>query len=468
MGQGGVAAQLDSSFGARGGPIQAFFDSAKEPRRPIVDRAAGIYIWDGSGKRYLDASSGPVASNLGHSHPRILEAMGRQAARATFAHPGVFESEANQELGDLLALLAGPGLERAFFVSGGSEATEAAIKLARQHAVITGEARRWKVISRNPSYHGATAGALAVGGDVQAEAIFAPLLKKMPKIPAPFTYRFPENQTKESHAVYCAALLEQTIRDEGPETILAFIMEPIGGLSTGALVAEDSYYRDIHRICRTYGVLLIYDEVMSGAGRSGRFLAADYWPESRPDIVTLAKGIAAGYTPFGAVLAPASMVSVVAEAGGFNHGHTYFANPLSCAIALAVVQETVEAGLICQAARMGELLRDRLLDIQQNSPLIGDVRGRGLLMAIELVSDKTAKASLPLDLNAPRRLSAVAAKNGLLLYGRRTSNGIFGEWLMISPPLITAETEVDELDGLLRRSLADYADELTRQGVRLD
>lgn len=456
-----------NAFGARGGPVQVFFLPPGAPRRPAIDRTEGVYLWDTAGRRYIDASSGPVASNLGHSHPRVLEAMFRQASRATYAFPAVFESQANSALADLLADLAGPGLDRAFFVSGGSEATEAALKLARQFAVVTGQPKRWKVISRDPSYHGGTLGALAVTGDSQAEALFGPMMRAMPKVPCPFTYRVPPGSDAHSFARQCAAALEEEIERQGPDTVLAFIVEPIGGLATGALVPADGYMKEVRAICDRYGVLLIYDEVMSGAGRTGRFLGADHWPDARPDMVTLAKGIAAGYTPFGAVLAPNRMVEAVAKAGGFNHGHTYFTNPLSCAVALAVVRELVEGDLVARAGRMGALLAERLREIQARSPLLGDVRGKGLLMAIELVADKATKAMLPRELLAPYRLCALAAERGLLLYARRTSGGAFGDFVMVSPPLIVTEAQIEEIAGLLEETLEAYASELRRAGVRL-
>jgi adenosylmethionine-8-amino-7-oxononanoate aminotransferase len=457
-----------NSFGARGGPVQVFFLPPGAARRPTVDRAEGIYLWDTAGRRYIDASSGPVASNLGHSHPRVLEAMMRQANRATFAFPAVFESEANTALADTIAALAGPGLDRAFFVSGGSEATETALKLARQFAVVSGQASRWKVISRDPSYHGGTLGALAVTGDSHAEALFGPMMRSMPKVPTPFTYRLPPGHDAESYARSCAAALEEEIQRQGPETVLAFIIEPIGGLATGALVPRDIYMREARAVCDRYGVLLIYDEVMSGAGRTGRFLGADHWPEVRPDMVTLAKGIAAGYTPFGAVLAPNHMVEAVAVAGGFNHGHTYFTNPLSCAVAQAVVRELIDGDLADNAERMGGLLRERLEEAQGRNPLLGDIRGKGLLMAIELVANQASKAMLPRELMASYRLCALAAERGLLLYTRRTSNGAFGDFVMVSPPLIVTEAQIAEIAELIEATLDAYAAELRAAGVRLD
>jgi Adenosylmethionine-8-amino-7-oxononanoate aminotransferase len=277
--------------------------------------------------------------------------MQEQASRVTFAYPRFFESEHDLRLANQLTGMAGDGFDRAFFVSGGSEANESAIKLARQFAVVSGQRGRCKVISRDPSYHGSTMGAMAVTGDSFTESIYGPMMRVMPKIPAPLTYRIPDGMTEPDYVAACARALEEKIQSEGPETVLAFIMEPIGGLSSGAVVSPASYYKTIRDICTRHGVLLIHDEIMSGAGRSGAFLSSQHWEGSRPDIVTLAKGLAAGYTPFGAVLAPNAIVEAVASSGGFVHGHTYFSNPFSCAVAAAVVQEVVDERLIERAQR---------------------------------------------------------------------------------------------------------------------
>jgi adenosylmethionine-8-amino-7-oxononanoate aminotransferase len=230
-------------------------------------------------------------------------------------------------------------------------------------------------------------------------------------------------------------------------------------------VAPGGYYRAVREICSRHGVLLIYDEVMSGAGRTGKFLAAEHWPEGRPDLVTLAKGIAAGYTPLGAVLAPTAMVEAVAEAGGFLHGHTYAANPLSCAIGLAVVREMLDGKLMANAEAMGALLRRRLEALQAQSRILGDIRGKGLLMAIEIVRDKETKAILPARSRAVYRIIELGLERGLALYSRRTADGKYGEWLMVSPPLIVTAEQVEEIVGLIGETLAAYEKELARDGL---
>ena len=443
-------------YGERGGPVQLFFLNHGDPRRPMVARGEGIFLWDTQGRRYIDASSGPIASNIGHANARVIEASDRQIRSVAYASRVFFESQANIDLADSVALLAGPGLERAFFASGGSEANESAMKMARQYAITQGQASRWKVLSRNPSYHGSTLGTIAISGDPVSEASFGLMTRLMPKVPAPFTYRLPEGHTPQTYADQCADALEQTIVREGPETVLAFILEPVGGLATGALVAPDSYYTRVRDICSRHGVLLIFDEVMSGAGRTGSFLAAQHWPDAHPDIVTLAKGLGAGYTPLGAVLASRAMVDALAQSGGFMHGFTYGSNPLSCAIGHAVVSETVERGLIPNAAAMGARLRQRLLELQKSSRVMGDIRGRGLLMAIEIVSDRETKAVFPAQMMAITRIVALGIQRGLLLYSRRTANGLYGEWLMVAPPLIVDAQQIDTIAGLIGETLQAF------------
>jgi adenosylmethionine-8-amino-7-oxononanoate aminotransferase len=252
---------------------------------------------------------------------------------------------------------------------------------------------------------------------------------------------------------------------EGPETVLAFIMEPISGLAAGATVAPDAYYGAVREICTRHGVKLIYDEVISGAGRTGRFLATDHWPEGRPDVVTLAKGVSAGYAPLGVLLAPETMAEELAASGGFMHGFTYVANPLSCAAGAATLAEVEERDLVGNAARMGAVLRAKLEALKSANPLVGDVRGRGLLMAIELVADADSKRMIPLELMAPYRLQQLGYTHGIALYCRRTSRGAYGDWLMTSPPLIVTEAEIGTMVERLAAVLDQYAGELRAQGV---
>lgn len=426
--------------------------------RPFLDRGEGIYLIDRSGKRYIDGSSGAMVSNIGHSNPRVLAAMKAQMDRATFGYRLHFRTEASEDLAARTAALMPAGLDRVFFVSGGSEAVESAIKLARQYAITQGEASRWKVISRFPSYHGCTLGALALTGYDPLAQPFAPMMRDMPKIAAPTCYLDRDNLTEDERGLKYAELLRAEIEAQGPETVLAFIMEPVGGASTGALVAPDSYYGRIREICDEYGILLIYDEVMTGAGRTGKFLAAEHWGIT-PDIIALSKGFAAGYAPLGAMVARHDIVDAVLDAGGFLHGFTYAGNPLACAAGLAVLDEIERAGLVANAGAMGEVLKARLTGLMDRYPFIGDVRGKGLLLAFEMVSDRDSMEPLPKGLNAHSRLVDIAYDMGLIIYSRRTRGGTEGDHFLICPPLIVTEAQVGEIMDLLTAALDAFADE---------
>lgn len=440
-----------------------FYQSRR--RRPQLDRARGVYMWDVDGKRYLDGSSGAMVCNIGHSNERVLEAMRRQMEKSTFGYRLHFETEPAENLARLTAQQAPEGLEKVFFVSGGSEAVESAIKLARQYAIAVGEAQRYKVISRQPSYHGCTLGALALTGYAPLTAPFDPMMRPMPKIPAPRAYldRLDPNDPATGH--YYADMLEARIREEGPETVLAFMVEPIGGASTGALVPPAGYMQRVREICDRYGVLLIHDEVMCGGGRTGRFFAAEHY-DVAPDILVVSKGFAAGYAPLGAMVAHDRIVEPVLDAGGFLHGFTYAGNPLACAAGLAVLEEIAAEKLCENAASVGALLKSRLVELMGRHPLIGDVRGQGLLLAFELVADKRTLAPLPRELSAYDKLVEHAYDEGLILYSRRTRGGYEGDHFLVCPPMITTPEQVDEImDGLeraLARFLAEAAPHLPR------
>lgn len=427
--------------------------------RPMLDRAEGIYMWDTDGKRYIDGSSGAMVSNIGHSNPNVIAAMKAQMDRATFGYRLHFQNEPAEALARKTAELMPDGLDRVFFVSGGSEAVESSIKLARQYAVTQGQESRWKVISRFPSYHGGTLGALAQTGYDPLSKPFAPMLREMPKIAAPLCYLDRDNLSDEERGFKYAELLRDKIVAEGPGTVLAFLMEPVGGASTGALVAPDSYYGRIREICDEFGILLIYDEVMTGAGRTGAFVAAQHWGVT-PDIVALSKGFAAGYAPLGAMVAKTSIVDAVLDAGGFMHGFTYAGNPLACAAGVAVLDELQRQNMIASAAETGGFLKNELTRLMERFPFIGDVRGKGLLLAFELVSDRATMEPLPTELNAFDRLVDLAYERGLIIYSRRTRGGYKGDHFLVCPPLIVTPDQVGEIIGLLTASLDAMAAEM--------
>lgn len=436
--------------------IQRFWTSANLPR---VSHAKGLHVWDMEGRRYIDLTSGPVAVNIGHGNERVLTAMREQAERVCFAYPSSFESEANIRLSAALTQQAGMGLEHAFFVSSGSEAVEKCLQFARRCALATGHGERTKIISRNPSYHGSTRATMALSADPGYAALL-PAGQGGIHVPAPMSYRAP----RAAWALECAEALRATILAEGPQTVLAFIIEPIMGFSGGADHAPAAYYARVREICDEFGVLLIYDETISGAGRSGRFLAAHWWPGARPDLVTLAKGIGGGYFPLAAFLAPARLVEAVVGAGGFHIGHTHKAHPLACAVGLAVLEETIEHKLVERAEEVGAYLRARLGDLRKQSTIIGDVRGMGMLNSIEIVANVETRAMLPRQLDVIGRLQALALEEGLLIYGRRTHGGKFGDWLMITPPLIASRADIDEIVAALARALGNYERELRTAG----
>jgi adenosylmethionine-8-amino-7-oxononanoate aminotransferase len=443
--------------------MQRFWTGAAGAGPPVIDRAHGVHIWDKSGKRYIDVTSGPIAVNIGHGNERVLEAMREQASRVCFAYPSNFESPDSTRLSELLAGLAGPGLDCAFFVSGGSEAVEKCLQFARRVALARGQPGRYKVISRNPSYHGSTRTTMSLSAD----PAYAPYLLGHPPgihIDAPWSYRLPQGLSAAEHARECAQQLRTRIVAEGPETVLAFILEPVMGFCGGATHAPESYYREVREICDEFGVLLIHDEIVSGAGRSGTFLAADHWDGARPDLAILAKGLGGGYVPLAAFLAPAALVDAVAGEGGFHVGHTHKAHPLACAVGLAVLSETIEHKLIERAGDTGAYLRAQLMHLQGNSTIIGDVRGLGMLNAVEIVADRDSKRMLPRSMDVVGRVQALARAAGLLIYGRRTHAGRFGDWIMVAPPLIATRADIDEIVSGLGRCLASFERELATSG----
>ncbi|PWG16760.1 aminotransferase family protein [Salibaculum griseiflavum] len=438
-------------------PSYLFYQS-RNPR-PFLDRGEGIYLFDENGKRYIDGSSGAMVSNIGHSNPRVLAKMKAQMDKATFGYRLHFRTHPSEDLAAKTVQMTPEGLDRVFFVSGGSEAVESAVKLARQYALTQGQGTRHKVISRFPSYHGCTFGALDLTGYAPLREPFALMMEGMPKVAAPMTYLDRDNLTEEARGLKYADLLRDKILAEGPDTVLAFLMEPVGGASTGALVAPDSYYTRVREICDEFGVLLIHDEVMTGAGRTGRFLASEHWGVT-PDIVALSKGFGAGYAPLGAIVAGARLVEPVLDAGGFLHGFTYAGNPLACSAGLAVLEELEEQNLIENAARMGDVLMDELRALMDRYPFIGDLRGKGLLTAFEFVADRSTMEPLEPSLNAHDRLVELAYQRGLIIYSRRTRGGTKGDHFLVAPPLIITEGQIGEMMTILRDALDAFAQEV--------
>jgi adenosylmethionine-8-amino-7-oxononanoate aminotransferase len=412
---------------------------------PTVVGGRGIELIAADGRRFIDACGGAAVSCLGHGHPAVTRAIVRQAEAIAYAHTSFFTNEPAEALADRLAAVAPAGLSRVYFVDNGSAAVETALKMARQYQIERGAPERTRVISRRQSYHGNTLGALAVSGNLGRRAPYEPFLFEGSRIDPCFEYRYARvGQTAEDYGRQAAAALEAEILRVGPETVMAFIAETVVGATTGAVPPAPGYMRRIREICDRHDVLLILDEVMCGAGRTGSFLASEQ-DGVVPDIVTLAKGLAGGYQPIGAVLCSDKIYEAFATGtGAFVNGHTYSAHAIACAAALAV-QEVIRAdGLLDRVAAAGVRLRERLIERFGRHRYVGDVRGRGLLMAIELVADRETKMPFDSSLRVSARVKAEAFERGLLVYpGSGTVDGRQGDHVLLAPPYIVTDAEVD-------------------------
>lgn len=451
--------QEDSKVLERAGiPGSKRFLFYQEDRQlPLACRAEGIYIWDSEGKRYLDGCSGAVTVNVGHGNQRVIERACRQLNQIAFAYRTQFESEPAQELADLLVRLSPPELNRVFFVNSGSEAVETAIKLVRQHWWAQGKQGKQLVLSRQPSYHGATLGALALTSYAPLNIPFYSTYIHAPKVTAPFCYHCLLGKEYPSCRLACARELERAIQLIGADNVAAFIAEPIGGATTGAAVPPDEYFPLVERICHDHEVALIIDDVMTGCGRTGTFYGFAHW-DITPDAVALSKGLAGGYTPLGACVATEEMVQPVLDAGGFMHGHTYAGNPLSTAIAAEVVRCVVEDRLVDNARELGTLLHERLREVRARHPIIGDVRGRGLFAGVEFVADAIEREPFPTNWYVAHEATEIAREKGLLIYPRRSLCGLGGDHVLLAPPLVIDEAGVEELVARFEETV----EELTR------
>jgi adenosylmethionine-8-amino-7-oxononanoate aminotransferase len=427
-----------------------FYQTRKQ--LPFIAKSRGVYMWDHSGREYIDGCSGAMVSNIGHGHPRVLQAIQNQAQSTFFAYRTQFENEPAVELAARIVGRSAPHLDRIFYVGSGSEAVETAMKLCRQYYYAKGEGSRHLFISREPSYHGCTLGALALTSYAPLEAPFRPLMQSYPKIPAPYCYRCALSLTYPACGVQCARMLEDVIQRQGPENVAAFVAEPVGGASTGALVPPDEYFGIVQAICRRYGVMLILDEVMTGFGRTGKMFAYEHWGVEA-DIVALAKGMAAGYYPLGAVITRKKIVEEVVNQGGFMHGFTYAGNPMACAVGLEVFDIIVENDLAGNAADVGSHLKAGLELLAERHPIIGQVRGRGLLLAIELVQDRTTRQPFAAERQIGLLLTDTAFAAGLIIYPRRSIHGLAGDHVLIAPPLIVTTAEADEILNRLEKAL---------------
>ena len=421
----------------------------RNPREtyPVAVRGEGAYLLDRDGKRYLDASGGAAVSCLGHSDAAVIEAIRRQLEKLPFAHTSFFTNEPMEALADVLLSRAPRPLEKAYFVSGGSEAIEASLKLARQYFVEKGEPQRRHVIARRQSYHGNTLGALAVGGNAWRRKPFEPLLMAASHVSPCYAYR--DRQAGESDAQYAARLaseLETEIRRLGEDKVIAFVAETVCGATLGSAPPVPGYFGRVREVCNRYGVLLILDEVMCGMGRCGTLWAFEQ-ESIVPDLVAVANGLGAGYQPIGAVMVAKRVYdTVVAGSGFFQHGHTYLGHAAACAGALAVQRRLHEDGLLARVKPLGELLEKKLRAAFGGHRHVGDIRGRGLFWTLELVADRTTKEPLDPSLKTHARFKKEALRHGLLCYPMGgTLDGVRGDHVLLAPPFILAPPQLDEL-----------------------
>jgi adenosylmethionine-8-amino-7-oxononanoate aminotransferase len=431
-------------------------------RYRLAERGEGIYIWDDRGKRYIDGSAGASAVvNIGHGVPEVAEAMAAQARRLALAPMHMFTHGPIIELTDRLAELAPGSLSKIWLVSGGSEATENAVKLARQYQMERGFPSKQLVVSRWESFHGATIAALGYGGHTFRRRRYLPMLENSPHIPPAYRYRCEYCQDRSECTLQCASALEKEIRRQGAENVAAFIAEPVVGAALAAVPAPAGYFQAIREICDRYEVVLVADEVMTGFGRTGKMFGIEYWGVE-PDLIATAKGMSGGYVPLGAVIVRESIVATLERnAANFVAGHTYTGNPLSAATALAVLAYLQEHDLVGNARVQGERLLSGLCEVMDRHPIVGDVRGLGLMVGLELVQDRASKQPFPLADRISWRIGDAALDRGLILYPLQGCvDGVEGDMIKITPPLCITAEQVDDLLGLLDESIGAIEREL--------
>lgn len=417
---------------------------------PKAASAQGVYITDTEGRRYLDGSGGAAVTSVGHGHPEVLEAMRAQIDNLCYAHTGFFTTDAAEELAEQLVNLAPDGLDYVYLVSGGSEAVEAALKMARQYFVETGRPERRHIIARRQSYHGNTLGALATGGNAMRRQQFQPLLPQTHHVSPCYAYR--DKASDESFEAYAARLadeLEAKILELGPESVMAFVAEPVVGATLGAVASEADYFKRVRKICDQHGVLLILDEVMCGMGRTGTLFACEQ-DGITPDILTVAKGLGGGYQPIGAVLLSSAIYDSFANGSGlFQHGHTYLGHPVAAAAANKVVEIIARPETLANVNAMGARLQSGLEAALGASPYVGDIRGRGLFRGIELVADRELKTPFDPARKIHANIKRQAMARGLISYPMGgTIDGVYGDHVLLAPPYTI---QADETDLLIER-----------------
>lgn len=432
--------------------------------KPMMDKelptavyGEGVYIYDDKGKKYLDGSSGAVTASIGHCVPEVVKAMSEQAQKISFVYRSQFTTEAAEKLAEKLS--SDPFIRaehfHSFFVNSGSEATETAMKIAIQYWQEQGKYTKNRVISRWTSYHGITMGALSLSGHSERRKRFVSLLDDSPTIPAPNCYRCPYHGTFPDCQLKCAEELDSSIRRIGAEHIAAFIAEPIVGAAGGVIIPPIGYYEKIKAICDHHNILFIADEVMTGIGRTGKMFAMEHWGVV-PDMMALGKGMSAGYTPIAATLVSEKIIETILEGSrSIMSGHTYSSNPQSAAVSLAVLEFVENKKLVEKAAESGDYLLSQLQKETKNYPMIGDVRGKGLMIGVEFVSDSKSKIPFRKDLFITNRIVSIAQEKGLLLYPALAGiEGGDGDAIIISPPLMIEKDEMDQLVRIFTETIS--------------
>ena len=426
---------------------------------PTVEWGEGIYLYDANGKRYLDASGGSAVVNIGHGVAEVVQAIAEQAGRVAYAHATMFTTQALEEYARALAEIVPLPHPRFFFLSSGSEAVETAIKFARQAQMDRGEPGRYIVISRWRSYHGTTLGALAVSGRPYLRQPYLPLLRDAPHIPPSYCYRCPWDKSYPGCDINCAQALEAAVRLAGPENVAAFIAEPVSGASLGAATPPPEYWTLVQGICDRYGLLLIVDEVMTGFGRTGRWFAMQHW-DAMPDVMVMAKGAAGGYFPLSITCVRGELVEAIRKGhGDFVHGGTFSHHAVGAAAGLAVLRYLQKHDLVMASAVKGKALGEKLSAALGDLSCVGDVRGIGLMWGVEFVSDRATKVPFPRAARFARRVADAAFDKGLIVYpSTGCADGVAGDLVMIAPPFIIAEAQMDEVVRLLREAVLEASE----------
>ncbi|MCX7779654.1 MAG: aspartate aminotransferase family protein [Negativicutes bacterium] len=425
-------------------------------RYPVIVKAKGLYLWDADGKRYIDACCGALVSNIGHGVEEVNEAIIKQLREVAFTHRFKFTNRPVQELATLIADLSPGDINWVTFMSGGSEATETAMKMAREYYIEKGKPSKYKIIARWQSYHGNTLGALSMSGHIGRRRRYAPLLADFPHVPPAYCYRCSWGKKPDTCSLECAAEVEAAILREGPDNVAAFILEPVVGSSIGAAVPKDGYLQTVRTICDKYDILLIADEVMTGLGRTGAAFAVDHW-QTLPDMLCMAKGISGGYAPLGAVAVRDHIREAFSNGSGrFAHGFTFGGNPIAAAAGKAVISFVLDHGLIERSRATGAYLLEELRRLAAKHEYIGDVRGLGLMTAVEFVQDKISGKPFAASQGLTDKVVGKALDRGLMLYGAGAcADGVSGDAVMIAPPLTVSEAEINEILSVFEDTLEE-------------